>query len=182
MSELHFHIHVSKKLLRDANASIHIHISEEGVASYSGRVRRSLQRSGSSGSSQMALSALTAGQRIRPKFYAVELVPETKQERSQRSGKKNRYNQFGREAIKLELSSGNQRDPITWESFAPDVARGLWRFTVRRDFDRMIGVLTFARDSSAMWIVSEWTPKGCLVLDPVRPGVDPKIMLKPVAS
>src|SRR5262245_7525907 len=161
MGKLHFHIHASKELLCDTDTSIHLHISEDGVRLWKGSgLRLGL------GSSQLELSALTAGQRIRPKFYKLKLVPETKQERSQRSRKTDRYKQFRHEDIKLELSSGNQRDPVTWESFAPDTARGQWRFTARRDFDRVIGVLTYARDSSAMWVVSEWTPKGSLVLDP----------------
>lgn len=170
------HIHVSKKLLRGTNTSFHIHICEDGAKLWNGAGPSGIRASG-----QMELSALSAGQRIRPKFYTLKLVPETKQQRSQRSRKPDRYKQFRDEDIQLELSSGNQRDPVTWESFAPASASGQWRFTVRRDFDRMIGVLTFARNPSATWVVSEWTPKGSLVLDPVRPGEDPRIMLNPMA-
>jgi len=176
MGKLHLHIHASKKRQSTADTSIHIHICEDGAKVWNGA-----EPSGGRGSGQMELSALPAGQRIRPKFYKLKLVPEVKPTRSQRSRKPDQYKQFREEDIKLELASGNQRDPVTWESFAPAAASGQWRFTVRRDFDRMMGVLTFARNPSAMWVVSEWTPKGSLVLDPVRPGVDPKMLLNPMA-
>ncbi|MCP4782374.1 MAG: hypothetical protein GY903_33865 [Fuerstiella sp.] len=81
----------------------------------------------------------------------------------------------------LEIASGNQHDPIVWDSFRPPCQRGMWRFTVREEFGRLIGTVTNANDPSGIWVLSEWTPRGVLVLEPAHPGRYPRILAQPAS-
>jgi hypothetical protein len=181
MPDLNVHLYLNKQA-GPSPTSIHLHLNpgvlEDNVPTTGNTVDSRALEMGSGG--WQAMTAPKMEQRIRPKIYDLRFVPLANGQPHLQDASAI-VQECANESIKLELASGNQINPILWESFAPDSARGLWRFCVRRDFDRFLGTVTHARDTSAIWFLSEWSPRGALILEPMRSTQDPRIMLVPVA-
>ena len=176
MSELHLHLHIDEELCSTAT-SIHLHLTPSHVAcgDPSGWTMGSggypIGYDGTSVmTEQSGATPLQAAQRIRPKLYELLFLSSPGGQESPLSAS----------SIKLELCSGNAIDPVVWESFEPDAERGLWRLCVRRDFGRLLGTLTYARDGSAIWMLSDWNPRERLVLQPLRPERESRMLLVPI--
>jgi len=199
MSEFHTHLHLDRKLLADPKGSIHVHLTSEGQASEvkafseqaagaegipqpSGHAT-GLIRSGwallSSGS--VGKAKLQSEQRVRTKMYRMEVVPAANQDDIKSYAKLFSEPETSK-GLMLELATGNQVDPIVWESFKPHSQRGLWRLSVREESGRFLGIMTHARDPRAIWILPDWTPRGTLVLVPLEAPMYPRLMLTPVPA
>ncbi len=210
MKALHIHVHLDRELLADPNGSIHIHLKPDGrgpgrKGRRTGKKPRrktpppkvGLEASGypvmaeRSGMPVAACAPMASGivakpqlareQRIRSKMYRLDVVP------SPEGGDLKSHSQLysAHEAglsVVLELATGNQVNPIVWESCDPASQRGLWRLSVREDYGRLLGIVTHARDPRAIWVVSDWTPRGTLILEPAEPQHYPRLMLTPVAA
>ena len=118
-------------------------------------------------------------QRVRPRMYRLDIVPSTSRskpaiERSKRFADAN--------GLVLELASGNQWNPVVWECCEPAAQRGLWRLTVREDYGRMLGTVTYSRDPRAIWVASEWTSRGTLLFEPTDAKSCPRLMLTPLSA
>ncbi len=120
---------------------------------------------------------LAEEQRIRSKFYRVDVVPSVSPDQTFDAMSALDFDTSN--GMMLELATGSQVNPVVWESFAPDSQRGLWRLCVHIDFDRLLGTLTSARDHRAIWVVSQWSPRGTLILEPAEPQRYPRLMLQP---
>jgi hypothetical protein len=124
--------------------------------------------------------ALRDEQRVRSRIYQADFVPPAEDSDAREYYDQTQSSELA-DGLMLELASGNQCDPIVWDSFRPHQQRGMWRFTVREEFGRLIGMVTNATDLAGIWILSEWTPKGALVLEPANPNRYPRMMLRPVS-
>jgi hypothetical protein len=201
MKELHLHLHLDRELLADPEGSIHIHLKPEGRGRGKKRRRRArllqhLEPSGcvsmtavsgrevsgvpTEASGEITKQGLPDKQLIRSKMYRLDVVP------SAAGGDLKHDSRLfsGPDACSrliLELATGNQVNPIVWESCDPASQRGLWRFSVRADYGRLLGIVTHARDQRAIWVVSDWTPRGTLILEPAEPQCYPRLMLTPVS-
>jgi hypothetical protein len=204
MKEFHIHVHVDPELLAEPEGSVHIHLTADSHAAGKKRRRRRKKRrrdllepSGHvvmqerSGMQLYGCAPMTSGeiveptfareQRIRSKMYRLDAVPfaeggDTKSVSKLFSDPKTCSN------VILELATGNQINPIVWESCNPESQRGLWRLSVREDYGRLLGIITHARDRRAIWVLSDWTPRGSLVLEPSEPERYPRLMLTPVST
>jgi len=203
MRELHIHLHLDRKLSSDSEGSIHVHLEAERNASdgnagrdygpsgrkkqeSSGHVAASGDKTAPSGwvdlrSGNAQQDRPRDEQRIRSKVYRLDFVPWEACDDVNKAAE-----QFlspgSQQNLMLELASGNQCNPIVWESFSPHSHRGLWRLSVWEDFGRLLGTVTYARDHGAIWVLPDWTPRGSLILEPVDPQRYPRLMLTPVPA
>ena len=132
-------------------------------------------------SGEIAVPTVAREQRIRSKMYQLDAVPFAADGDNKFVSKLFTDPKTCSNVI-LELATGNQINPIVWESCDPESQHGLWRLSVREDYGRLLGIITHARDQRAIWVLSDWTPRGTLVLEPSEPERYPRLMLTPVSN